>query len=99
MSALTVILWPARSTVFQCRQPSWFDSAIKSAYAWIRMKSNRYQLAVLSFFTVLTLYWAYIFLTKEIVSFHNYFFSFLFGLIPLLGGLVGMISSRIWGWL
>ncbi len=46
---------------------------------------------------LLVLYWAYIFFAHLTEGFHNYFFSFLFGLTPLIAGIIAIFQSRIWG--
>lgn len=63
------------------------------------MSVNRLQKSLLGFFVLLTAYWVFIYFQGTKEGFHNFFYSFLFGLVPLIGGLIGMLSSRIWGWL
>jgi len=38
-----------------------------------------------------------LFLSKFTDGFYNYLYSFLFGLIPLFGGLIAMFRSKVWG--
>ncbi|HEV8052888.1 MAG TPA: hypothetical protein VGP47_10370 [Parachlamydiaceae bacterium] len=61
------------------------------------MKLNIYQKICLAFFIVIVGLWISLFVTKTTDGFYNYLYSFLFGIIPLLGGLVAMYQSRIWG--
>lgn len=49
------------------------------------------------FFGVLLLYWAVLFTSRLQTSFWNYFFSFSFSLIPLIGGFAGMFFAKPWG--
>lgn len=60
-------------------------------------KSNIYQKIFLGFFLLLVAFWAFLFLTGRNSGNLNYWFSFLFGLIPLFGGLIGMFKARLWG--
>ncbi len=46
---------------------------------------------------LLVIFWAYLFLTNTTDGFNNYLFSFLFGLTPLVGGIIAMVQSRMWG--
>lgn len=61
------------------------------------MKINIFQKICLAFYISLVIFWTLLFLNGSKEGFYNYLYSFLFGLIPLLGGLVAMINSRIWG--
>lgn len=61
------------------------------------MKLNPYQKICLVFYILLVVFWGLLFLSGEKTSFNNYLYSFLFGLIPLIGGFIAMISSRMWG--
>jgi hypothetical protein len=60
-------------------------------------KSNSFQKVLTVFFIVIAFFWAALFATKTKSGNLNYWYSFLFGLIPLFGGLVGMAKSSIWG--
>jgi len=60
-------------------------------------KINIYQKIVATSFLVFSFYWLYLILTHHKSGDLNYWYSFLFGLIPLFGGLVGMVKSRVWG--
>ncbi len=62
------------------------------------MKSiNIYQKLVITYFGAMVAFWAFLYLTHHRSGDLNYWYSFLFGLIPLCGGLVGMIKASIWG--
>jgi hypothetical protein len=58
---------------------------------------NRYQKTLLVYFLLVLAYWVGLHLHGSKTSNYNYFYSFLFSLTPLLGGLVGMWRSSIWG--
>jgi hypothetical protein len=58
---------------------------------------NIYQKLTAAFFVAFTAYWAYLLATGHKAGDPNYWYSFLFGLIPLFGGIAGMIKSGIWG--
>jgi hypothetical protein len=59
--------------------------------------NNAYQKTTTAFFAFLVVFWAVLLATGHKGGTANYWYSFLFGLIPLVGGLVGMIRSSIWG--
>lgn len=61
------------------------------------MTLNTSQKVCLSFYIFLIIFWLVILLSGSKDSFSNYLYSFLFGLIPLFGGLVSMIRSKVWG--
>jgi hypothetical protein len=56
--------------------------------------SQKISLAFLGFLIIL---WSYIHLSNLTDGFYNYSYSFLFGLIPLIGGLYAMVQSKLWG--
>jgi hypothetical protein len=56
-----------------------------------------YQKAITGYFIAMVIFWAGIALTHHKSGNINYTYSFLFGLIPLFGGIAGMIKSSIWG--
>jgi hypothetical protein len=60
-------------------------------------KHNNYQIAFLVFFLLMAVFWAGLFVSHKNSGDWNYWYSFLFGLIPFFGGLVGMVKSRMWG--
>jgi len=51
----------------------------------------------LSFYIFLLIFWITLFVTKSTEGFYNYFYSFLFGLVPLFGGLMAMFNAKVWG--
>ncbi len=61
------------------------------------MRLNLYQKICLAFYIVLVVFWILLFLSGSKTGFYNYLYSFLFGLIPLIGGFVSMINSKLWG--
>jgi hypothetical protein len=61
------------------------------------MQLNFYQKVCLGFLIVLVIFWMGIFYSGTTNAFSNYLYSFLFGLIPLIGGFVAMFNSRLWG--
>lgn len=61
------------------------------------MKLNGFQKICLIFFIGLVAFWSYITLSNLTAGTLNYLYSFLFGLIPLVGGAIAMARSRIWG--
>jgi diguanylate cyclase len=58
---------------------------------------NIYQKVTAAYFGVMVAFWAGLYLTDHKEGNLNYWYSFLFGLIPLFAGLVGMTKSSIWG--
>lgn len=58
---------------------------------------NSSQQLIALYFAATTLLWAVLMLTHQTSGNLNYAYSFLFGLIPLVGGVIGMVQSRIWG--
>lgn len=61
------------------------------------MYFNRYQKISVIFLGALILFWAALFVTHTTSGFYNYLYSFLFGLIPLLAGIVVIFSTNSWG--
>lgn len=49
------------------------------------------------FLVFLIIFWSVLKLSGIKSGFYNYSYSFLFGLIPLVGGIYAMLSSRTWG--
>ncbi len=45
----------------------------------------------------LFIFWDILYLSGEKTGFYNYLYSFLFGLIPLFGGITAIIKSSVWG--
>lgn len=60
------------------------------------LRLNTFQKIFGAFFVLILGLWIYIQLTESKGTI-NYWYSFLFGLVPLFGGLIGMIRSKIWG--
>ncbi len=61
------------------------------------MKLNSLQKVFFSYYIFLTIFWLALF-TQHITSgFYNYLYSFLFGLIPLVAGVIALIKSKEWG--
>jgi hypothetical protein len=58
---------------------------------------NIYQKTVAAYFGLMVIFWAYLFVSHHNSGNLNYWYSFLFGLIPLIGGLAGMFKAGIWG--
>jgi hypothetical protein len=58
---------------------------------------NVYQKAVTGLFVLIVIFWAVLAATHHKSGTLNYWYSFLFGLIPLLGGLIGIWKASLWG--
>jgi len=58
---------------------------------------NIYQKLITGYFGAMLVFWVVLLVTHHKGGNANYWFSFLFGLIPLLGGLVGMLKAGVWG--
>lgn len=58
---------------------------------------NTPQKLTTGFYVLLVVFWLVLFVTGTKEGFYNYLYSFLFGLIPLAGGLLAMISAKRWG--
>lgn len=63
------------------------------------MITNFYQKILVWYLLFLIVYWVILFQSGEKTSFYNLLYSFLFSLIPLIGGLIGLAKSKIWGML
>lgn len=61
------------------------------------MALNGFQKVALGFMVLLVIFWAALFFQNITSGDYNYWFSFLFGLTPLIGGFIAMIQSRLWG--
>jgi hypothetical protein len=64
------------------------------------LKLNTFQKIAIGTYVVVLSLWAFIHITGRVAENAdtvNYWYSFIFGLIPLFGGIVGMFKSRIWG--
>lgn len=58
---------------------------------------NGFQKLALGSFLAVSAFWLYLFTSHHNSGSLNYWFSFLFGLIPLFGGLVGVLRAKLWG--
>lgn len=91
--------------VFRLQSFTSVDNNEKKAYGYsnrqkqaINMKNtNNYQKILAFFLLGLVTFWFYLFLTGSTTGNLNYLYSFLFGLIPFIGGAVGMFKARLWG--
>jgi hypothetical protein len=63
----------------------------------MRIINNKYQKILAVYLLILLIYWSYVGLTHSTEGMKNYLYSFMFGLIPLFGGLLGVAKSKIWG--
>ncbi len=61
------------------------------------MKLNIYQKIFLAFFLILVAFWLVIMIQGLKEGFYNYFYSFLFGIIPLVAGIIAMVRASVWG--
>lgn len=59
--------------------------------------TNSYQRVFASYFVLLLGIWSYIQITGSTTGDLNFTYSFMFGLVPLLGGLIGIVKSAKWG--
>jgi len=60
-------------------------------------KINTYQALTGLLFTGATIFWLVLLLGHHKSGNLNYWYSFIFGLVPLFGGLAGMFRARLWG--
>lgn len=60
-------------------------------------KTNGYQKFFAGGFFLIVVFWAILFVTHHKAGNLNYWYSFVFGLVPLFGGLIGMFKSHLWG--
>jgi hypothetical protein len=58
---------------------------------------NTPQKISVGFFGCIIIFWSVLFFSHTTTGFYNYLYSFLFGLIPLVGGAFAMQGSRLWG--
>ncbi len=61
------------------------------------MRLNIFQKICLIFYVFLVVFWVLLFFNGSQTGFYNYLYSFLFGLIPLIGGFIAMTNSKLWG--
>lgn len=60
-------------------------------------KLNIPQKVCLAFLVFLFVFWILLFGSGTKIGFYNYLYSFLFGLIPLIGGAAAMMRAHVWG--
>ena len=60
-------------------------------------KANTFQNWSLISFVAIVAFWVYLFVSHHNSGTLNYWYSFVFGLIPLFGGLLGLIRAKLWG--
>lgn len=58
---------------------------------------NKFQVFALGYLLVLFIFWGFLHHSGLKKSNYNYTYSLLFSLTPLVGGLIGMVKSAIWG--
>lgn len=61
------------------------------------MKTTTPQAICLYFYAILVAFWTFLLFSGTKTDFYNYLYSFFFGFIPFFGGIVAMVSSRVWG--
>lgn len=71
------------------------DSNIVSRKGLITM--NLFQKTAVGYLAVLFAFWLALFITKATAGFYNYLYSFLFGLTPLVSGIVAIVAAKRWG--
>lgn len=63
----------------------------------MNVKLTTPQYTFLVFTILLIIYWFSLYITTTTEGFHNFFYSFLFGLTPLIGGIIAVFNAKIWG--
>lgn len=63
----------------------------------MRFSISKQSKLILIFYIIIFIWWTALFLLNIKYSIHNYLYQLGFGLIPLFGGLSGMVKSRKWG--
>jgi len=58
---------------------------------------NKPQKLLVAYLGLLAVYWVFLHMSMLKTSNYNFLYSFLFSLIPLIGGITGMLKSDIWG--
>ncbi len=58
---------------------------------------NSYQKLVSAYLIFLVIYWVVLYFSQQTTSVYNFLYSFLFSLVPLIGGVVAMPSAKRWG--
>ena len=49
------------------------------------------------FYISVAIWWVFLFLSGQKDSFNNYSFVFIYGLLPLMGGIFGIVEAKKWG--
>lgn len=52
---------------------------------------------LITYYSVIVLWWLFLFFTGSVNNLNNYLFAFCFGLIPLFGGIFGIVNFNKWG--
>ncbi len=63
------------------------------------MHATKESKIILFYFGIIALWWTALYLLGIKYSFQNYLYQFGFGLIPLVGGFLGILKSKKWGFL
>jgi hypothetical protein len=63
----------------------------------VYMITNRFQKTVGIYLILLLIYWVFLQQSDLTTSIYNFLYSFLFSLIPLLGGFAAMVKANVWG--
>jgi hypothetical protein len=58
---------------------------------------NSYQKILGSYIIIIIIFWVVLQLTGSKSGTLNYLYSFMFGLIPFFGGIIGMLRAKLWG--
>jgi hypothetical protein len=58
---------------------------------------NTFQKVAVGFMVIVYLLWLGLFFTGTTDGIYNYWYSFLFGLTPLIAGFIAMVKSKMWG--
>jgi hypothetical protein len=58
---------------------------------------NKLQKVFTVYLVLLLIYWVILHISGQTESTYNFLYSFLFSLVPLIGGLIGMFQSKVWG--
>ena len=61
------------------------------------MYINKYQKFLIFYILFLLIFWIALFFSNKTDSFWNYFYSFAFSLVPLIGGYIGCFLAEEWG--
>src|SRR3989344_1029527 len=52
---------------------------------------------LITYYSVIVLWWLSLYITQSVNNLSNYLFAFCFGLIPIFGGVFGVVNSNKWG--